>query len=43
MNKVMKLLDFIKTTEHRSQQLKRGWDLWHEKKKKDKKHGGRKK
>jgi hypothetical protein len=23
----MKLLDFIKTTEHRSEQLKRGWKL----------------
>jgi len=27
----MKLLDFVKTTEHRSQCLKRGWKLRHSK------------
>ncbi len=32
-----KLLDYIKSTEHRSQQLKRGWNI------RDKKNGNSKK
>jgi hypothetical protein len=33
--KKMKLTEYLKSHEGRSEQLKRGWEIWHEKRKSD--------